>query len=88
MAAFASLGYQSCSHGLLEPSVEKIALFADGAGTPTHAARQLSSGMWTSKLGQSEDISHVINGLDGPVYGAVAAFMARPVVAIAADVSQ
>ena len=31
----------------LEPGFEKIALYADNSGKPTHAARQLDNGRWT-----------------------------------------
>src|SRR5438093_797218 len=38
-AAFLSLGYMSGGNESFEPGFEKVALFADAAGTPTHAAR-------------------------------------------------
>ena len=56
--AFQSLGYETCTEGNLENGVIKVALFADEAGKPTHAARQLPDGCWTSKLGELEDIEH------------------------------
>jgi hypothetical protein len=40
-AALATLGYSVCTD---EPGVEKVALFADAHGLPTHAARQLANG--------------------------------------------
>jgi hypothetical protein len=61
----------------LEPGLEKIAIFAKG-GRPTHAARQLGSGRWTSKLGRAEDIEHDLRALEGEAYGAVAFFLQRP----------
>jgi len=57
LAAFATLGYAPCASADPEPGVVKIALYAV-AGTPTHAARQLPDGRWTSKLGPSIDITH------------------------------
>lgn len=78
LLAFQSLGYMECEDGRLEPGVGRIALFALG-GKPTHAARQLPNGSWTSKLGKWIDISHSLNGLVGPMYGEVAAFMKRPI---------
>src|SRR5947209_13616660 len=57
-AAFAALGYTVCEHAEVEPGFDKVALFASAAGFPTHAARQLPSGRWTSKLGQLERIEH------------------------------
>jgi hypothetical protein len=76
--AFATLGYVVCDHPDVEPGFEKIALFADARGCPTHAARQLSSGRWTSKLGQLEDIEHDLRDLEGTEYGVVALLMKRP----------
>jgi hypothetical protein len=75
--AFATLGYMVCNHDQLEPGFEKIALFAL-AGVPKHAARQLPSGRWTSKLGRREDIEHALHDLTGMVYGAVVLVMKRP----------
>src|SRR5258706_10101517 len=49
-AAFNGLGYARCSDESLEPRLEKIAFFAKD-GVPTHGARQLPDGLWTSKLG-------------------------------------
>lgn len=45
---------------------------------PKHAARQLASGRWTSKLGKLEDIDHALHDLEGMLYGAVVLFMKRP----------
>lgn len=42
----------------LEAGIEKIAIYVDANGVPTHAARQLADGTWTSKLGEWEDIQH------------------------------
>ncbi len=75
--AFASLGYVVCDHDELELGTEKIALFALD-GVPKHAARQLPSGRWTSKLGPSEDIKHSLHDLTGAVYGSVVLIMKRP----------
>jgi hypothetical protein len=75
--AFAILGYLVCDDDQLEAGHEKIALFAR-AGVPKHAARQLPSGLWTSKLGPMEDIEHALHDLTGTVYGAVVLVMKRP----------
>jgi hypothetical protein len=77
--AYATLGYEPCNDGSLEAGFEKIALYASG-GQPTHAARQLADGWWTSKLGGFEDIKHVrVECLCGPCYGAVATYLKRPI---------
>jgi hypothetical protein len=75
--AFAALGYVVCDDERPEGGYEKIALFAL-AGVPKHAARQLSSGRWTSKLGPMEDVEHALHDLTGLVYGSVVLVMKRP----------
>jgi hypothetical protein len=77
VAAFATLGYVCCADGALEPGWEKVAIYATVAG-PTHMARQLPNGRWTSKLGPDDDIEHSLEGLVSPVYGAVVPFLRRP----------
>lgn len=76
--AFETLGYVPASDAELEPGYEKIALFAR-ADVPTHAARQLRNGRWTSKLGRLEDIEHDLHALAGDLYGDVALVLKRPV---------
>jgi hypothetical protein len=76
--AFATVGYAPCQDEALEAGFEKVALFADAQGTPAHAARQLLTGRWTSKVGFAEDIEHDLRDLEGQIYGAVAVFMKRP----------
>jgi hypothetical protein len=58
--AYAVEGYAVCPNQSreLENGIEKVAIYVDGAGIPTHAARQLADGAWTSKLGEWEDIQH------------------------------
>ncbi|MBI3822407.1 MAG: hypothetical protein HY289_06975 [Planctomycetes bacterium] len=74
---FQSLGYEICSDGSLEVGYEKVAIYALGEA-PTHAARQLSTGQWTSKLGPEEDIVHEnTESIAGPCYGSVIQFMKR-----------
>src|SRR5262249_39356310 len=75
--AFRSLGFEPCLDGSLESGFEKVALYGDQTFY-THAARQLPSGKWTSKLGEAEDLEQ-----DTPedvafgVYGQVIQFMRR-----------
>ena len=78
-AALATRGYGLCSGEELEQNWEKAVLFADASGLPTHAARQLPTGRWTSKLGEREDIEHELRALEGDIYGTVALVMKRPV---------
>lgn len=78
VAAFATLGYEMCASGEHDPILEKVAIFASSDGVPTHMARQLPTGAWTSKLGSLEDISHLdVNDVVGDEYGDVVVFMAR-----------
>lgn len=75
--AFATQAYIPCQSGELEDGYEKIALYADAEG-PTHAAKQLPDGGWTSKCGQNVDIEHALEELEGPCYGTVVMFFRRP----------
>ncbi len=67
-------GYEVCTDVTYDPRYEKVALYW-GDGGP-HAARQLETGKWTSKLGDRQDIEHdTLEALetDGilPAYGHV-----------------
>ena len=78
LAAFATLGYEPCGDSGQEPGVERLAIYADGHGSPTHVARQLQSGAWTSKLSTAEDIEHdTLEALEGPLYGKVVQHLRR-----------
>lgn len=68
---FAKHGYTICSNALKEKGFTKIALFAKD-GLPTHAARQLPNGLWTSKLGILEDVRHTLSAISDGIYGSVA----------------
>ena len=70
-------GFLPCATGDLESGIEKIALYAGDANEVRHAALQLPSGMWTSKLGDFEDIQHALDALEGCGYGAVKMFLGR-----------
>ena len=47
-----------------EEGWSKIAIYAKKDGEPTHAARQLPNGKWTSKLGGNRDIEHTLDVLE------------------------
>jgi hypothetical protein len=75
---FATLGYEICDNGDLEPDFEKVVLYADSFGKPTHMARQLESGAWTSKLGPNHDIEHKTpDTITGPLYGEAVKILRR-----------
>jgi hypothetical protein len=77
--AFGTLGYTRTSGAEFDPALEKVAIYVDAVGEPCHMARQLSSGSWTSKLGNLEDIEHAdLAALEGALYGTVAVILARP----------
>lgn len=76
---FAGHGYKVCKDGAPEAGYQKIVLYEDADGVPTHAARLLNDGYWTSKLGPYVDISHTLDGLNGDEYGAPAVFMRRQI---------
>lgn len=82
LQAYGTIGYRLCFDGGFEEGVEKIAIYGAGpagAEQPTHATLQLPDGRWTSKLGSCEDVTHsTVNDLNGPCYGHVLCFLARP----------
>jgi hypothetical protein len=86
--AFQTLGYQPCEEKEPEPGHEKVAIYMNSSGKPTHAARQLTNGRWTSKLGIAEDIEHSLDGLEGELYGTVAQILKRPILMATGDVRE
>lgn len=83
VAAYKTKDYLPCDdmNTDLEPGFEKIVIYVDANNEPTHAARQLQSGAWTSKLGDWEDIEHKTLACVGDgVYGTVAKVLKRRLV--------
>ena len=85
MHVFRLHGFEPCDDGTLEKGFGKIALYGKSNDDATHVARQLSSGIWTSKLGKLEDIAHEsVQALESDFeselddYGIVVQFMKRP----------
>ncbi len=78
--AYATRGFRPSSTGAsLVDGVEKIALYLDDEGEPSHAALQQPDGRWSSKMGTWEDIEHdSTTCLEGGTYGQVALFLERP----------
>jgi len=75
--AMLTIGFRPITPADFDDAGEIIALYAEGQFY-THAARRLSNGKWTSKLGRSEDIEHDRpEDLAGGVYGSVVQFMQR-----------
>ena len=59
------------------PGLQKVALYADARGTPTHAALQIGGNKWASKLGGWFDIEHFDGAVSGGAYGKIVAFLQR-----------
>ena len=79
-AVYNLLGYEVCTNDRLEPGFEKVALYVDSHGKPTHATRQLPTGNWTSKVLYGEDIVHDrADSLEGEIFGYVCNIMKRPI---------
>ena len=74
---FENLGYLQCKNGDAENGFLKIAIYTNNKGIPTHAARQLNNGYWTSKLGKDIDVSHSLFSMDNGAYGQVTVFMRK-----------
>ena len=80
IAAFRTLGYEPCDTEELEQGIEKVAIFLKPKNVPTHMARQLPDGTWTSKLGDKQDIIHDnLRAVEGRTYGEVKQILCRPV---------
>jgi len=78
IAAYKTLDYIGCENGEWEQGFEKIAIYAKYGTEPTHAALQLENGEWTSKLGDSHDISHkTAEIIEGKCYGNVVCYLKR-----------
>jgi hypothetical protein len=73
--------YTPCPAEEIEQGFAKVAVFIDRPGLPTHVARQLPNGRWTSKLGRAEDIEHDLHDLEGDLYGAAMLVLKRPLAA-------
>jgi hypothetical protein len=84
IAAYETVDYEVCDSEYFEKGFEKIAIYVNNLGRPAHAARQLSNGEWTSKIGGWEDVKHEFSAyfifeLHGRSidYGEIAVFMKR-----------
>jgi hypothetical protein len=73
-----ALDYQVCENGDLEEGFEKVAIFARDRRVK-HMARQIQTGVWSSKLGRGWDITHhAVDGVNCDVYGEPVSYMRRP----------
>jgi hypothetical protein len=75
--AFEWKGYVRCKDGTHKKGVEKVAIYLKN-NVPKHAARQLESGLWTSKCGTLQDIQHErLKDVEGNLYGEAVIFLRR-----------
>jgi hypothetical protein len=78
-SALLAVGFVACSDGEVETGFGKVAVFALSPMEYTHVARQMPSGIWTSKLGVDVLIEHDAPGVvAGGAYGTLIQFMKRP----------
>jgi len=74
---FLDAGYEECDTGEQEYGFKKVAIYGNDEG-PKHAALQLASGRWTSKLGEAQDIEHdTLEVLEGKLYGRAFVFLKK-----------
>ena len=82
VALFQCEGFELCEHAELEPGFIKIAIYVKER-IPTHVARQLPDGQWTSKMGPGLCLTHrTLQSLEGDLYvgyGRVEVVMKRKV---------
>ena len=77
MEVFVGLGYEQCDDSVAEGGYQKIALY-EARGDWTHAAIQMPSGRWRSKMGLGPVIEHHSpESLSGENYGNPTIFMRR-----------
>jgi hypothetical protein len=75
---FNTYGFFACPDGTYEQGFEKVVIYSNG-GKFKHAARQLESGRWASKLGEEQDIEHELpEHLNSSIYGTATEFLRRP----------
>ncbi|MCY4276579.1 MAG: hypothetical protein OXE81_01915 [Gammaproteobacteria bacterium] len=75
---FAGLDYGECDDDSFEAGYEKVVLYVS-FGRFEHAARQVPTGRWRSKMGRGPLIEHLSpESLAGGVYGSPTAYMRRP----------
>lgn len=78
VSAFECIGYERCAGVHLEDGFDKVALYVDQQGFWTHAAKQEGDGVWSSKIGDCEDIRHrTPHAVCGALYGQVMYYMRR-----------
>ncbi len=78
--AFKQLGYESSPYDALEPGFTRVSIF--GHSSIVHVARQISNGLWTSKIGvRGPLVEHGLSAVHGS-YGRPTVFMRRPVSAV------
>lgn len=76
--AFSTKGYTPCDDGTLQQGIEKVVLYIDDYGAPTHMARQLPTGEWTSKCGRWHDLSHTdTDVIASGDYGTASVYLCR-----------
>jgi hypothetical protein len=88
--AFELQGFENCEDGQLERGYEKVVLYVSDKpkpdaplNAPTHMARQLPCGNWTSKLGPYIDIMHdTPERLVSDEYGRIELYMRRRIIPI------
>ena len=77
-AVFQLFEYVECENSEFEENYRKIALYQNAQGHCTHAARQKRNGIWTSKLGEEQDIEHgTPHTIECEMYGTVEFIMKK-----------
>jgi hypothetical protein len=82
-SAYETIGYEldiGEHAGEPESGYEKLAIYVDDGGLWSHAAKLDDNGEWSSKLGDSHDVTHKTQHCFGdsePDYGNVAYYMRR-----------
>lgn len=80
LKAFSIVGFKERSDSdEFEPEFEKVAIYIGADGLPKHFARQKENGLWTSKLGEAQDIEHdTLEAIECDDYGKAEIILKKP----------
>lgn len=77
---FIKFGFEKCVDYEFESEYDKIAIFQNTENNEfSHVSKLIEPGIWSSKMGDYEDIRHNIKALENSVYGSIHCYMKRKI---------
>jgi hypothetical protein len=77
-ALFTLFGFVACANVDFEEGWEKIAIWIDDADEFAHVAKVIGPGLFSSKIGEYEDVTHSLEGMGESCYGSIGLWMKWP----------